>query len=88
MASGDIVNDIGACCDCSGGDGGAVSVYRDGEGVKRGIGAQEFYCGKGAREFFVWRDLRCVGAGGLASYVKNGDWVGGSEICFDCWEEF
>ena len=88
MAGGDVVDDVGACCDCSGGDGRAVSVYRDGERGKSGVGTDEFYCRKGAGEFFVWGDLRCAGAGGLASYVKNSDWGGGSEICFYCWEEF
>ena len=88
MAGGDVVDDVGACCDCSGGDGGTVGVYRNGKGRKRGVGTEKLYCREGAGEFFVWGNLRRVRAGGLASYVKDSDWVRGSKVCLYCWEEF
>lgn len=77
-ASGDVIDDVRACRNGSGGDSGAVGIYRDCQTIELGTRADQLNGGKNARDFFVDGDFRRVGARRLAADVKDGG-AGGAE---------
>lgn len=77
-ASGDVIDDVRACGNCSGGDGSTVGVDRDCQAIELRTRPDQLNGGKNARDFVVDRDFRRVGACRLAANVKDGG-AGGDE---------